>query len=46
MQSQIPTNREVRAFQVVLGLIICQGLTMVPFFLWQNYPARLLEMLP
>jgi hypothetical protein len=46
MQSHVPMNREVRAFQVVLGLIICQGLAMVPFFVWQNYPARLLEMLP
>ena len=41
---QPPT--QIRAFHVVLGLIVCQGLAIVPFFLWQNYPARLLELLP
>jgi hypothetical protein len=33
-------------FQVVLGLIVCQVLAINLFFLWQNYPARLLELLP
>lgn len=36
----------IKTFQVVLALIICQGFAMGLFFLWQGYPARLLELLP
>jgi hypothetical protein len=46
MQLHIQPVREVRMYQVIIGLLICQVVTVVPFFLWQSYPAKLLEMLP
>jgi hypothetical protein len=46
MHSAAPKLEAVHVYQIVLGLVICQVLTVIPFFLWQGYPARLLEMLP